>query len=158
MKRWTRNAKDFEYHTETRSDLSGSQVGSSVLYVNALEAVQAVQNDPEAAEILMTYIANAKKEIQRILDLHDTTENLDTSGYSSESGSDDFDTDCYNQNANSYGASGSSAYMSDADIRGIQPPTFRNQVGRPRENRFPRMFERFKKGKGKNRLDQGKFQ
>jgi hypothetical protein len=47
---------------------------------------------------------------------------------------------------NSYGAAGSSACLSDTDIRSIQAPLVRNPAGRPRQNRFPRMFERFKKG------------
>jgi hypothetical protein len=157
MKRWTRNAKDFEYVAESSSNLFGTQVGSSVLYVNALEAVQAVQNDPDAAEILMKYLANAKKEIQRMVDeRHIGSENMVTSAYSSDSGSEGIETDFDDVNANTYGASGSSAYMSDADIRAIQAPTVRNPVGRPRQNKYPRMFERFKKVMEK-RLDDGKF-
>jgi hypothetical protein len=153
MKRWTRNVKDFEYVAESSSNLFGTQVGSSVLYVNALEAVQAVENDPDAAEIFMKYLANAKKEIQRMVDeRHTGSENMVTSGYSSDSGSEGFETDFDDVNANTYGASGSSAYMSDADIRAIHAPTVRNPVGRPRQNRYPRMFERFKKVNGKNGL------
>ncbi|KAJ1287549.1 hypothetical protein BS78_02G018600 [Paspalum vaginatum] len=34
--------------------------------------------------------------------------------------------------------------MSDADIEGIQAPAVPIKTGRPRENRFPRMFEKKK--------------
>jgi hypothetical protein len=157
MKRWTRDAKDFEYQIETRSNLVDTQLCNNMLYVNALETVQAVENDTEAAEILMTYLSNAKKEIQRMVEQRDKcSDNILTSGYSSDPHSDDVGSEFDDDNANTYGASGSSAYMSDADIRAIQTPTIRNNVGRPRENRYPRMFERFKKGKKGAFPDHGK--
>jgi hypothetical protein len=129
-----------------------------MLYVNALEAVQAVENDTEAAEILMNYLSSVKKEIQRLVEQRDKcSDNIIALGYSSDPASDDVVSKFDDDSANTYGASGSSAYMSDADIRAIQAPTVRNNVGRPRENRYPRMFERFKKGKKGASPNDGKF-
>lgn len=157
MKRWTRAAKDFEYPSPTSYDLVGNQLQNSVLFGNALELVQTAEKDTEAIEILMNHLSIAKKEIHHLLRERKGAEAAITSGYSSacasEDGESDSDTDC--SNANMYGAAGSSAYMSDADIQSIRAPEVRNTVGRPRQNRYPRMFERFKKGKKSTNSNEG---
>jgi hypothetical protein len=72
------------------------------------------------------YLAKAKKEIQRMIDEHDNGfDNIVTSGYSSDSGIEGFETEVDDENANTYGASGLSAYMSDTDTRAVQAPTVR---------------------------------
>ncbi|CAN6213782.1 unnamed protein product [Urochloa humidicola] len=154
MKRWTRDAKDFAYQNDTMSGLVDNQLRNNVLYANALEVVHTAENDAEASVILMNYLGIAKKEIQQLL--HDRKKNQSKEpieGYSSAAASEDgfdtgnetgYETEC--STANTYGAAGASAYMSDADIQSIQAPIVRNPSGRPREKRFPRMFERFKKG------------
>ena len=64
-------------------------------------------------------------------------------GYSSSSSSkvgynDDSGAEAEGASDNVFGASGSSAYMSDSDILSIQaPPVPAKSAGRPRENRFP---------------------
>ena len=64
-------------------------------------------------------------------------------GYSSSSSSkvgynDDSGAETEGASDNVFGASGSSAYMSDSDILSIQaPPVPAKSAGRPRENRFP---------------------
>ncbi|CAL4989585.1 unnamed protein product [Urochloa decumbens] len=145
MKRWTRQAKDFEYPLESGSGSISNQLRKNVLAVNALEVAQTADKDPEYSDILMSHLSMAKKEIQRAKDEH--IKNGQISGYSSTSGSDHgYSTDSGYEteplSTNRYGASGSSAYMSDADILNIQaPPVPPKSSGRLRQNRFPRMFE-----------------
>ncbi|RLN10022.1 uncharacterized protein C2845_PM11G25570 [Panicum miliaceum] len=143
LTRWTRGAKDFDYQFDSNPGSIDSELRNSVLYVNALEVVQSAEKDAEASEILFGYLRQAKMDIERLLDdRNNTTENNATSGDSSDSASENGESDFDDGgNGNMYGAAGSSAYMSDADIQSIQAPTVRNPSGWPRENRFPRMFE-----------------
>jgi len=154
MKRWTRSACDFEY----ADDISGSGLGhleQGVLYMNALDVVHTVGKDSKSAGILMKYLTIARKEIK---DLQE--EQMKEKGYVESSRyiscgtsqAEDGDLSGYDSDGqpitrNRYGASGSSAYMSDQDIQNIQAPNVPpKKSGRPIETRIPRMFEKCKKG------------
>lgn len=65
MKRWTRNAHDFEYPDEVCTS-AGEQLGQNLLYANALEVVKSTDKNPKAGEILMRYLNMARKEIDGI--------------------------------------------------------------------------------------------
>ncbi|KAG2568135.1 hypothetical protein PVAP13_7NG159300 [Panicum virgatum] len=125
-----------------------NQLQQSVLHVNALGVVHSADNDPDAAQILMKHLNLARKEMQLLFEekSKNKQDNL-SGGYSSafsSKGCYDSDSGPESEGANDivFGASGSSAYMSDSDILSIQaPPVPPKSVGRPRENRFPRMFE-----------------
>ncbi|RLN35449.1 hypothetical protein C2845_PM03G22420 [Panicum miliaceum] len=148
MKRWTRGAKDFDYPSVERSGSIDNQLQQSVLYVNALEVAHSADKYPDASQILMNHLSLARKEIQRMVeDRGENNQDNVAGGYSSSSSSKfcyDSETRYETEGAtnNVFGAAGSNAYMSDSDILSIQaPPVPAKSVGRPRENRFPRMFE-----------------
>jgi hypothetical protein len=149
MKRWTQGAKDFDYPLSAASGSIDNQLISSILHVNALEVVQSAGKDADASQILMKHLSMAKKEMQTLFDERNKNQpsNVD-SDYNSTSAPDHgycnvsgYETEGWVSD-NMYGASGSSAYMSDGDILSIKAPTVpEKQSGRPRENRYPRMFE-----------------
>lgn len=62
MKRWTRNARDFEYPDEICTS-AGEQLGQNLLYAHALEVVKSTDKDPGAGQILIRHINMARKEI-----------------------------------------------------------------------------------------------
>jgi hypothetical protein len=111
--------------------------------------VQSAGKDADASQILMKHLSMAKKEMQTLFDERNKNQpsNVDSDynstsipdhGYCNDSG---YETEGWVSD-NMYGASGSSAYMSDGDILSIKAPTVpEKQSGRPRENRYPRMFE-----------------
>jgi hypothetical protein len=157
MKRWTRNARDFEYPDEVCTS-AGEQLGQNLLYANALDVVKSTDKNPKAVEILMKYLHMAKKEIDSM-----PPENLSyiasTDGNSSAAQNpvNDSETEggCqtgYESNGqqiitNTYGAAGSSAYMSDAEIREIQAPLVPQHIGKQRENRYKPIFEKIRRGR-----------
>lgn len=154
MKRWTRNARDFSY----ADDISSSGIdylGHGLLFVNALEVVRLADKDAKSGAILMKYLTMARKEIESLQeDQFKENSYMDTYGYISSSSaqgedpcSSGYDSDGEPIIGNMYGAAGSSAYMSDNDIQNIQAPIVPLNKGRPRANRFPKMFEKRKKGR-----------
>lgn len=161
MKRWTRNAHDFEYPDEVCTS-AGEQLGQNLLYANALEVVKSTDKNPKAGEILMRYLNMARKEIdgietEKLSNMpvsNGSTSEGETTGIVSET--EGIDQLGYEPNAqrivtNTYGASGSSAYMSDADIQNIQAPLVPKQTGRRRETWFKPLFERKRKGRKRYR-------
>lgn len=157
MKRWTRNARDYQYPDDVCTS-AGEQLGQSLLYANALDAVKSTDQNPKAGEILTRYLNMARKEIEGLQNETDsqiqTSDGNTTTGYISASGNEskneeqqDYDSDGSPVVRNIYGASGSSAYMSDADINNIKAPFVPQKSGRQREKRFKPLFERKRKGR-----------
>ncbi|KAL6609415.1 hypothetical protein ACP70R_039384 [Stipagrostis hirtigluma subsp. patula] len=148
IRRWTRNARDIDEHlladvSFDRRDAVTNQLRQSLLFVNALEVVRAGDKDPEAADIIMKHLANAKREVDRLTDAR-----LKAKGPVptwSSGGEDGGLTDCETDNegffANTYGASGSSAGLSDDELQNMLPPQVDRQKGRPRANRFRPVYE-----------------
>jgi hypothetical protein len=157
MKRWTRDARDYDYPDEVCTS-AGEQLGQSLLYANALDVVKSTEKDPKAGVILAKYLNIAKKEIEGLENINTTTiptsDGNTTNGYLSETATeqDNEDKECYGLdrhpvNTNVYGAAGSSAYMSDADVNNILAPDVPKKKGRRREKRFVPLFERKRKGR-----------
>lgn len=161
MKRWTRDARDYEYPDEVCTS-AGEQLGQSLLYANALDVVKSTEKAPKAGQILTKYLNLARKEIERLESDNCTmisasdgiNENAYMSGTANEQESVDqssYDSDGQPVQRNVYGAAGSSAYMSDADINNIQAPELPQQLGRLRETRYKPLFERKRKGRKRYR-------
>ncbi|KAL6626809.1 hypothetical protein ACP70R_030535 [Stipagrostis hirtigluma subsp. patula] len=159
MKRWTRWARDIDEHSMQQAinqnhKSASQQIRQSILYVNALEVARAGDKDQEAADIIMRHLSQAKKEVERLQDAR-----AKDRGYCSASGSaadgihTDHETDIDGPRGNAYGASGSSAYMSDSDLENILAPIPHKPKGRPRANRYTSMFDRNRKQKKKWRPD-----
>lgn len=156
MKRWTRKARDYEYPNEVAT-AAGEQLGQSLLFANALDVVKSTDRDPRAGQILTRYLNMAKKDIDllksdRIRQVSESDGNNTTEAYLSETGTDiefadntDYDSDGQRLVKNGYGAAGSSAYMSDADVNKIKAPNVPTQSGRKREIRYKPMFEKKRK-------------
>lgn len=157
MKRWTRDARDYDYPDEVATS-AGQQLGQTLLYANALDVVKSTEKSQEAGQILTKYLNIARKEIEG-LD-NDISTNISasegdtTNGYMSatatETENEDqsgYDSDGNPVTKNVYGAAGSSAYMSDADVNNIQAPEVPKESGRRREKRYKPVFERKRKGR-----------
>lgn len=65
MKRWTRDARDYEYPNEVCSSV-GQQLGQSLLFANALDVVNSTEKGPKAGEILTRHLNMARKEIEEL--------------------------------------------------------------------------------------------
>lgn len=157
MKRWTREACDYHYPDDVSTSV-GEQMGQSMLYANALDVVKATRKNPKAGEILNRHLRNARKEIDGLNDVSSSqmyaSDGYTTTGYDSATGNetDKANHNVYDSNGqpvvtNKYGAAGSSAYMSDADVSNIQAPIITAASGRKRETRYKPMFERNRKRK-----------
>lgn len=156
MKRWTRNARDYEYPNEVCTT-AGEQLGQSLLFANALDVVKSTEKDPRAGEILTKYLNMAKKDIELLHgdnSRHMSASDGNTTGaaYQSETGTKaeyadhtDYDSDGKRVVTNAYGAAGSSAYMTYADVNSIKAPNIPKEVGCKREIRYKHMFERKRK-------------
>uniref|UniRef100_A0A0A9CVN5 Protein FAR1-RELATED SEQUENCE n=1 Tax=Arundo donax TaxID=35708 RepID=A0A0A9CVN5_ARUDO len=147
MKRWTRTARDFVYLDDISSGPVSSQLSQNLVLVNALEVVR---RDSQASDILARHLSNARKEIDRLQEHRSKNPGYDDVSGTEDDNADGYQTDCVSEaeglGGNMYGATGSSAYMSDHDIRQLQAPEVIRQPGRPRANRFPSMFEKKRKG------------
>lgn len=153
MKRWTRDARDYEYNCEVATS-TGQQIGQSLLYANALDVVKSTDKDLKAGEILTRHLNLARKEIQALKSAADkqiiTSDEDITAASSNEEDNSHlsaYDSDGQPVVRNVYGASGSSAYMSDVDLNQIRAPLVPTETGRRRETRFKPVFERKRKGR-----------
>jgi fructose-specific phosphotransferase system component IIB len=156
MKRWTREARDYQYPDDVCTS-PGEQLGQSLLFANALDVVRSTDKNPKAGEILTRYLNMARKEIEglEMVNVNEISpsDGNNTSGYMSASGTEaqndepEYDSDGLQVLTNTYGASGSSAYMSDADINSIKAPLVSKDTGHRREKRFKPLFERRRKGR-----------
>ncbi|TVU27405.1 hypothetical protein EJB05_30014, partial [Eragrostis curvula] len=138
LKRWTRNARDVVYPDALSSDSDsvGDQLLQSVLYGDALDVVRRANKDKQIHEIVARNIKLAKQEIDRLMEWRSKQP-----GYKAVEEEPDYNTttsvsDIEAIVGNSYGASGSSAYMSDSEIESILAPDVNRAKGRPRANRF----------------------
>lgn len=128
-----------------------------MLFANALDVVKSTNKNPKAGEILTRHLNMARKEIEGLetanVDVISPSEGNATAGYMSASGTKamnketEYGSDGLQVLTNTYGASGSSAYMSDADINRIQAPSVPKETGRKREKRYNPLFERRRKGR-----------
>jgi hypothetical protein len=157
LKRWTRNARDYQYPDDVCT-IAGEQLGQSLLFANALDVVKSTVKNPKAGEILTRHLNIARKEIEVLETTNEANNSLSdgngTAGYVSASGTEtgngnleDYDSGGIQVVTNKYGASGSSAYMSDADINRIKAPFVPKENGRKREKRFKPVFERKRKSR-----------
>jgi len=66
LKRWTRQAKDFEQPHGVSSSSIDNQLEQNLLHASTHEFVQST--DPEASEILLKHRSMARREIQQLTD------------------------------------------------------------------------------------------
>lgn len=130
MKSWSKDARDYEYPKEASNEVE-EQLGQRLLFANALDVVTKSGKAPKAGEILTRHLNLARKEIE---DLEDDTSNDELTsaentmcGYTSAEADYSTDQCAYTSDEqavkhNVYGASGSSAYMSDVEIRQMKAP------------------------------------
>lgn len=140
------------------STTAGEQLGQSLLFANALDVVKSTVKSPKAGEILTRHLNIARKEVEGLETTNEPNNSLSdgngTAGYVSASGTEtgnenleDYDSDGLQVVPNKYGASGSSAYMSDADVNRIKAPFVPKENGWKRENRYKPVFERKRKSR-----------
>lgn len=157
MKRWTRDVRDYEYPAEVCPSAT-ENLGQSLLYANALDAVKSTDNNKKAAQILNRYLNIARKEIDALDGPNPcqftTSGGNTTVGYISGTNTEaetewqsEYDSDGQPLVRNMYGASRSSAYMSDANINNIQTPVVPTETGRKRETMIKPLFERKQKAR-----------
>lgn len=147
MTRWTRQAKDVlpDHLKGHQKDSGGTKplaMQSMQLNAKALEAVSKGNTDTETLQVVMKHFIAAIKEVDAILEARReksevTSKNSDngTVCVDSEDGVD-IQTDIEGVRGNRYGASGSSAGMSDSEILKLKAPIANRSRGRPRVNRY----------------------
>ncbi|KAL6637615.1 hypothetical protein ACP70R_025187 [Stipagrostis hirtigluma subsp. patula] len=150
MKRWTHEARDIlpkELRAYQKDNLSLDSMTFrfKFLYVNAIGVVDAGNEDRNTFNI----VAQGLKKIQKKIDEYRKAKQLgnriqasniqrfDKGHYTTDSDAAiDSASDIENTRANTFGAAGSSAGMSDSELLAIKAPSFKRSTGRPRCVRF----------------------
>jgi hypothetical protein len=149
-KRWTRSARDIlpdrtkAYQKETLC-LQSMTFRHSFLYVNAIDVVQEGNKDLVAFDIASKYLKKAQKKLKEYFvakEKNPTISNPDKffskgAYYPSETDiPDESASDREGRTINSFGAAGSSAWMSDTELLKLKAPTVIRAPGRPKEIRY----------------------
>ncbi|TVU43728.1 hypothetical protein EJB05_10216 [Eragrostis curvula] len=154
MKRWTYKAIDvlpgeLSIYQEDRLSMQSMTFRHSYLYVNGMKNVNDGNRDINAFKIVAHYQKKAQKKLAQYFKTLEASEKEATTAKKnkhvdrvselehqyyttgSESGSD-IDIPL----GNTYGASGSSACMSDTELQNIKAPSYKRKPGRPKATRF----------------------
>lgn len=147
MTRWTRQAKDVlpEHLKGHQIEVSLNKplvVHSMQLNAKALEAVSKGNTDIETLQVVMKHLNAAIKEVDGIIRAKrektlasPEVQDKDNLCVDSEDALGT-QTDVEAMQGNHYGASGSSAGMSDSEILKLKAPIANRARGRPRANRY----------------------
>ncbi|TVU07967.1 hypothetical protein EJB05_41348 [Eragrostis curvula] len=154
MKRWTYKAIDvlpgeLNIYQEDSLSMQSMMFRQSYLYVNGMKNVNDGNRDINAFKIVAHYQKKAQKKLAQYFKSLEASEKEATTAKKnkhvdrvselehqyyttgSESGSD-IDIAL----GNTYGASGSSACMSDTELQNIKAPSYKRKPGRPKATRF----------------------
>jgi hypothetical protein len=149
-KRWTRSARDIlpdrtkAYQKETLC-LQSMTFRHTFLYVNAIDVVQEGNKDLVAFDIASKYLKKAQKKLKEYFvakEKNPTISHPDlffgkAGYYPSESDMpDDSASEREGTRINSFGAAGSSAWMSDTELLKLKALSVIRAPGRPKENRY----------------------
>ncbi|KAJ1260660.1 hypothetical protein BS78_10G250100 [Paspalum vaginatum] len=151
MQRWTKKAREMipmELRMTCRgtSTEKGKVLGQTILFGKALEVANKANDDLETRDVAMKYFQMAEKEIDKI---KEERQKKAVSIVESESNicsmERDTSSDIESVPRNVYGASGSSAYMSDDDVLRIKAPPIPVRKGRSKTNRYLSLLDITKK-------------
>jgi hypothetical protein len=149
-KRWTRSARDIlpdrskTYQKETLC-LQSMTFRHSFLYVNAIDVVQDGNKDLVAFDIASKYLKKAQKKLKEyFMAKEKKPRNITSSRFFKKGTFDPSETDIAEESEsererrtkNSFGAAGSSAWMSDSELMKLKAPTVSRAPGRPKERRY----------------------
>lgn len=136
LTRWTRQAKDaLPEHLKPlqnrKTTLEPLSIWQTQLNATALEVVTKGNTDKETIAVVMKHLKAASKEVDEVLRSRSkpTSEPFTADGL-------DIGTDIEEVQGNKYGASGSSACLSDSEILKIKAPLVDKERGCPRFKRF----------------------
>lgn len=139
MKRWTRDAKDMlpnhrKEHQAAVHSMKATSFNRFKLNSKALEAVTKGNTDQETQEVVMKHLSAAIKEVDDMLLARANRSRMATVKQVEQVV--DVQSDIEGLQLNQYGAAGSSAEMSDAEIMNLKAPMVHKTAGCPRVNRF----------------------
>ncbi|RLN22975.1 hypothetical protein C2845_PM07G11820 [Panicum miliaceum] len=172
MKRWTRDAKDvlpkhLKIFQKDQSIMHSFTFRNRKLRLEALELVRKGDTDLQLFEIVSDHLKQAHKQAHKHVD-----EVIAARKKALEAGVEDQADDSCDEGVqeeccigaqsegeamigNKYGASGSSAGMSDSEILKMRAPLVKRFAGRPRSKRFMATSTRFKRRKPNLKLKEG---
>jgi hypothetical protein len=166
-KRWTRSARDIlpertkGYQKETLC-MQSMTFRNTFLYVNAIDVVQDGNKDLVAFDIASKYLKKAQRKLKEYFMLKEKNprigyqDNLATKAdlYKTDTDSAiDSGSEMEGRKHNSYGASGSSAWMSDSELLKLKAPPFIRAAGRPKEIRYKGTSDYYAKRQKRSRFD-----
>jgi hypothetical protein len=149
-KRWTRSARDIlpdrskTYQKETLC-LQSMTFRHSFLYVNAIDVVQDGNKDLVAFDIASKYLKKAQKKLKEYFMAKEKNPGISHPAdffkkgtfYPSESDiAEGSESEREARTKNSFGAAGSSAWMSDSELMKLKAPNVSRAPGRPKERRY----------------------
>lgn len=165
-KRWTRSARDVlpeclrSYQKDTLC-MQSMTFRHSYLYVDAMGLVEDGNKDLGAFDIVTKSIKKAKKKLREYFAAKEkATNNGCGAGFGMQgayytSGSDvgaGSSSEIEGRPRNSYGAAGSSAWMSDSELLSIRAPHVNRGRGRPQETRFKGVSDYYGKRQKRTRV------
>ncbi|CAN6372782.1 unnamed protein product [Urochloa humidicola] len=147
MTRWTRKAKDVlpDHLKGHEKDTTGTKpltLQSTQLNAKALEAISKGNTDTETLQVVMKHFTAAIKEVDALLKARREKTVIYSEAADNSRVTDETEDECGIQTdievviGNRYGASGSSAGMSDSEILNLKAPIANRSRGRPRVNRY----------------------
>jgi hypothetical protein len=166
-KRWTRSARDIlpekikGYQKETLC-MQSMTFRHTFLYVNAIDVVQNGNKDLIAFDIASKYLKKAQKKLKEYFMLKEKNprvedqEELFMKGtyYTTENDSAvDSGCEIEGRKQNTFGASGSSAWMSDSELLRLKAPPSIRATGRPKEIRHKGTSDYYAKRQKRSRFD-----